>query len=69
MVVATAAPVTPIRGTGPMPKTKIGPRTMLMPLASQSVRMVIAASPAPRKAALIRNSSTMVMQPPSMTRA
>ncbi len=53
IVVATAAPVTPSRGTGPTPKMNTGPRTMLMPLASQSVRMVSAASPAPRKAALI----------------
>ena len=67
-MVAIAAPVTPMRGTGPMPKTKIGPSTMLMPLASQSVRMLIAASPAPRKEALIRNSSTTVMLPPSMVR-
>lgn len=40
-----------------------------MAFASQSVRIVIAASPAPRKAALIRNSRITVTLPPSMTRA
>ncbi len=45
MVVATAAPVTPSRGNGPMPNTNSGPSRMLIPLASQSARMLIAASP------------------------
>src|SRR3569623_574371 len=57
MVVATAAPVTPSRGMGPSPNTITGPSRMLILFASHSVRMVMAASPAPRNAALIRNSS------------
>ena len=68
IVVATAAPVTPSRGNGPQPKMRQGPSTMLMPLASQSVRIVIEASPAPRKAALMTNSSSTVTLPPSMMR-
>ena len=47
---------------------KQGPSTMLMTLASQSDRIAIAASPAPRKTALTTNSITMVTLPPSMTR-
>src|SRR5881397_4020541 len=35
MVVATAAPVTPSLGKGPMPKMKQGPSTMLIALANQ----------------------------------
>ena len=42
---------------------------MLMALANQSTRIAIAASPAPRNMALIRNSSSTVPLPPSMTRA
>ena len=57
IVVAIAAPVTPSSGNGPRPKISSGPSTMLMTLASQSTRIAIAASPAPRKIALIRNSS------------
>ena len=68
MVVATAAPVTPSAGNGPTPNTSIGPSTMLMPLASHSVRIAIAGSPAPRKAALIMNSRITVTLPPSMMR-
>ncbi len=68
-VVAIAAPVTPSRGNGPTPKIKHGPSTMLMLFASQSTRMAIAASPAPRKTALMRNSSRMTTLPPSITRA
>ena len=69
MVVATAAPVTPSRGNGPSPNTNSGPSRMLIPLASQSARMVMAASPAPRKLALIRNSNRTVTSPASMSRA
>ncbi len=39
-----------------------------MALPIHSTRIAIAASPAPRNAALIRNSSTMVALPPSITR-
>src|SRR5256885_478472 len=68
MVVATAAPATPRRGNGPQPNTRKGPSTMLMPFASQSVRIAMVASPAPRKLALIRNSRMTVTLPPSITR-
>ena len=65
VVVATAAPVTPSAGNGPSPKMKHGPSTMLIALASHSTRIAIAASPAPRKTALIRNSIRMTPLPPS----
>ena len=68
MLVATAAPVTPISGNGPTPKIRHGPSTMLMALPIHSTRIATAASPAPRNAALIRNSSTIVALPPSITR-
>ena len=42
---------------------------MLIQLASQSTRIAIAASPAPRKMALIKNSIRMMTLPPSITRA
>src|SRR4051794_22961959 len=41
---------------------------MLMLFASHSVRIAIAASPAPRRAALIRKSNSTVTLPPSITR-
>ena len=69
MFVAIAAPVTPSRGNGPSPKIRHGPSTMLIAFANQSTRIAIAASPAPRKIALMRNSMTIVTLPPSMTRA
>ena len=47
---------------------KQGPSTMLSTLPNHSTRMAIAASPAPRKTALIRNSSMTVTFPPSITR-
>ncbi len=68
MLVATAAPVSPSSGNGPSPKIRQGSSTRLTALASHSERMAIEASPAPRKAALIRNSSMMVTMPPSMMR-
>ena len=68
IVVAIAAPVTPSRGKGPMPKMSSGPRMMLIQFASHSTRIAIAASPAPRKIALTRKSSRMTTLPPSMTR-
>ncbi len=68
MVVATAAPVTPSRGKGPRPKIRQGPSRMLIAFASQRTRIAIAASPAPRKIALIRNKSSTVALPPSITR-
>jgi hypothetical protein len=42
---------------------------MLSRLASHRTRIAIAASPAPRKTALIRKSMTIVALPPSITRA
>ncbi len=60
MFVATAAPVTPSRGNGPSPKIRHGPSKMLIAFANQSTRIAIAASPAPRKIALMRNSMTIV---------
>ena len=69
MFVATAAPVTPISGNGPQPKMKHGPSTMFSALASQSVRIAITASPAPRKIALMRKIRNTVALPPSMMRA
>ena len=60
IVVATAAPVTPSRGNGPSPKIRQGPSRMLIAFASQSTRIAIAASPAPRKIALITNSMMIV---------
>jgi hypothetical protein len=66
MVVAMAAPSTPMAGTGPRPKIRIGSSTMLMPLATHSTRMALAASPAPRKIALITNSSRITTLPPSI---
>ena len=68
MLVATAAPVTPISGNGPQPKMKHGPSTMLSAFASHSVRIAITASPAPRKIALIRKIMNTVTLPPSMMR-
>ena len=63
MVVATAAPVTPISGNGPQPNTRNGPSTMLMMLASHSVRIEMVASPAPRNTAFNMNSITTVTHP------
>ena len=53
---------------GPMPKMKQGPSTMLIALANQRTRIAMAASPAPRKIALMRNSSSTVALPPSIIR-
>ena len=55
-------------GNGPSPKIKHGPSTMLIQFASHNVRIAIAASPAPRKIALIMKSITTVTFPASMTR-
>jgi hypothetical protein len=66
-VVATAAPMTPSSGKGPTPKMSMGARTMLMALASHSTRMEMAASPAPRKMALMRKSNSTLPMPPSIT--
>src|SRR5438445_11275695 len=57
IVVATAAPITPSLGNGPRPKMKHGPSKMLMVFASQRTRIAMAASPAPRKMALMRNNN------------
>jgi hypothetical protein len=57
MLVPMAAPVTPMRGKGPMPKIRQGPSVMLIAFAIHSTRIAIAASPAPRKTELIMNSS------------
>jgi hypothetical protein len=67
MLVAIAAPVTPIAGTGPHPKINSGSRTMLMAFEIQSIRIAIAGSPAPRKIALTRNNSVTVALPANIT--
>ena len=67
MVVATAAPVTPISGKGPSPKIRQGSNTMFTRLASHTDHMAMAASPAPRKIAFIRNSRKMVTLVASIT--
>ena len=54
--VARAAPVTPVVEMGPRPKMKQGSRIKLRMLDTQSKRMAMAASPAPRKMALLRKS-------------
>src|SRR2546429_209082 len=58
----------PSLGKGPRPKMKHGPSTMLSAFANHNTRMAIAASPAPRKIALIMNSMTTVALQPSMIR-
>src|SRR2546425_3344462 len=62
-----AAPTMPSFGNGPIPNIKSGLRTILIELASQSTRIAIAASPAPRKIALIKKSKTIVELPANMT--
>ncbi len=64
-LVAMAAPSTPRAGTGPQPNMSSGSSAMLIRLAIQRARMAIAASPAPRKMALIRKRSMTVMFPPA----
>ena len=66
MFVAIAAPSTPYAGTGPQPKISSGSSRMLRPFATHSTRIAIAASPAPRKIALITNSSRITTLPPSI---
>jgi hypothetical protein len=53
----------------PEPKMRQGSRMRLMMFETQSRRMAMAASPAPRKMALLRNSMMMAPQPPSAMRA
>ena len=67
--VASAAPVTPSLGNGPQPKIRQGSRTRLMMLETQSRRMAMAASPAPRKMALLRKSIMIAPLPPRAMRA
>jgi len=67
--VARAAPVTPRRGKGPSPKIRQGSRIRLMMFETHSKRMAMAASPAPRKIALLRNNMRMAALPPSAIRA
>ena len=67
VVVATAAPVMPSSGNGPRPKIRHGSRQILIALAIHSTRIAIAASPAPRNTALMRNSSMITPLAPSMT--
>ncbi len=67
MFVPIAAPVTPSSGNGPMPKIRNGHTMMLMTLPSHSIRIAIAGSPAPRKIALLRNSSVTVALPANIT--
>ena len=69
MVVATAAPVSPSSGNGPMPKMSRGSSTMLIALATTSERMAMAASPAPRNTALMTNSPMITTLPPKRMRA
>src|ERR1700722_3972905 len=66
---APAAPVTPIRGNGPQPKIRHGSSTRLMMFDTQSSRIAIAASPAPRKIALFKKSSMIAPPPPTAIRA
>ena len=66
MQVAMAAPSMPSCGNGPMPKISSGQSTMLRPFDSHSTRIAMAASPAPRKIALITNSSMITALPPSI---
>jgi hypothetical protein len=66
MLVAIAAPSMPSAGTGPRPKIRIGSSTMLSALATHSTRIAAAASPAPRKMALMTNSSRITALPPSI---
>ena len=65
VVVATAAPATPRRGNGPRPKIRQGSRQMLIALAIHKTRIAIAASPAPRNTALIRNNIMMTPLKPN----
>ena len=67
--VASAAPVTPKRGNGPTPKIRQGSSIRLMMFETHSSRMAMAASPAPRKIALLRKSRTTAQLPPSAMRA
>src|SRR5713226_4767391 len=64
-----AAEETPSLGKGPQPKMRQGSRTRLMMLETQSKRMAMAASPAPRKMALLRKRSMMAPLPPRAMRA
>ena len=66
--VASAAPVTPIRGKGPQPKIRQGSSTRLMMFDTQSRRIAMAASPAPRKMALFRKSRSTAQLPPRQIR-
>ena len=59
-------PAMPSCGNGPMPKISSGQSTMLRPFDSHSTRIAMAASPAPRKIALITNSSMITALPPSI---
>ena len=68
-VVPMAAPASPISGKGPRPKMRQGSSTMLTTFATHSDRMASEASPAPRKIALMRNSSRMVALPPRIQAA
>ena len=51
------------------PKIRHGSSIRLMMFDTHSSRMAMAASPAPRKIALLRNSMTIAPQPPSAMRA
>ena len=52
--------------TGRSRRSASGHSTMLRPLASHSTRIAMAASPAPRKIALMTNSSMITALPPSI---
>ena len=55
-------------GEGPRPKMRQGSRIRLRMFETHNRRMAMAASPAPRKMALLRNSSTTTPDPPSAMR-
>ena len=68
MIVATAAPVTPIAGIGPNPKISTGSSTRFSAFATHSTRIAISASPAPRNTAFSRNSIMIVTELPRIQR-
>ena len=66
VVVATAAPITPIFGKGPIPNISKGSSTILIAFASNNTRIAMDALPAPRKIALLIKSSIITILPVNM---
>ncbi len=64
MVVPMPEPSTPSFGNGPIPKISSGFSTMLIRFAIHNTRIASVASPAPRKIALMMNSSITAALPP-----